>query len=129
MKPAMDSSSPDATLAEVIASAPEGVTRPGGSPHDAPEAKLAGILSDMTYLRRDVDRVAGDLKAISALQTDMATIKETLRHIPTWGQQLGTVALVLGLIGAMTLFGPNLRKAIGLETVAVAASAPLAKTQ
>jgi uncharacterized coiled-coil protein SlyX len=103
-----------------------GTARPPGPPLPPPpgdrstngmEARIARLEADVGHIKTDIADIKQSLRAlqtdVSSLKVDFARLDERVKHLPTFNQTIGMLVVLLGLIGAITLFQDNIRRAIG----------------
>lgn len=66
------------------------------------EARIAVLENDVKHIKSALDRLAD-------LPTEMAVLKERVRHLPTKSWMVGGMATALTLIAALITFGEKLQ--------------------
>lgn len=76
------------------------------------EARIAALEAHMEHVRSDLSTLKSD---VGTLKTDMATMTERVSHLPTKGFIVTATLTTLAVLGALSLYGPNLRTFLGIH--------------
>ena len=76
------------------------------------EPRIASLEAHMDHVRADLGVLKSD---VATLKTDVATLKERVTHLPSKGFIVLVTTGALGLLAALSVFGPNVRALLGLH--------------
>ena len=89
----------------------------GGGTFDGMEARVAVLEADVKHIQADVSDIKQSLRAaqtdLTAARVDIARIDERTKNLPTLNQTISIAAGLLLLLGAVTVFQDNIKRALG----------------
>jgi hypothetical protein len=83
----------------------------GGGTSGGMEGRIARLEAHMEHVLSDTSALKADT---SKMKTDLATLTERVAHLPSKGFIVAVTLASLTLVGAISIFGTNIRALFGL---------------